>query len=54
MPEKTIRISDKNRLTLPKKTFDDLKLNVGGYVLVKWDTETKRIEICPCVVKPIL
>ena len=51
MPEKIIRIADKNRLSLPKKAFDDLKLKVGGYVLIRWDSENKHIDIYPCIVK---
>jgi len=54
MPEKIVRIADKNRLTIPKQAFDALELQEGGYVRVKWNSDKKQIDICPCVVNPVL
>ncbi len=53
MPEKIVRIADKNRLTIPKQVFEDIGLIEGGYVLIRWDSDKKLIEICPCAVNPI-
>lgn len=54
MPEKIVRIADKNRLVIPKPAFDALGFKEGSFVLVKWDLEKKQIEICPCAVNPTL
>ena len=52
MPEKIVRIADKNRVTIPKPAFDAMELKEGGYVRVKWDSDKKQIEISPCVIAP--
>jgi bifunctional DNA-binding transcriptional regulator/antitoxin component of YhaV-PrlF toxin-antitoxin module len=54
MPEKIMRLADKNRLVIPKNAFDALELKQGNYVLVKWDSDKKQIEISPCVIKPVV
>ncbi len=43
---------DKNRLTIPKEVFDDLKMTRGDYVLVRWYADKKQIEIIPVDIKP--
>ena len=47
MKERLVRIMDRNRLTIPKEAFEDLKLTSGDYVLVRWYTDKKLIEIIP-------
>lgn len=49
---KPVRISDKNRLTIPKEVFEDLKLSVGDYVYVRWYADQKQLEIVPLEIRP--
>lgn len=50
MQEKVVRITDKNRVTIPKEAFKDLKMACGDYALVRWSK--KQIEILPVDIKP--
>lgn len=43
--EKVVRIMDKNRVTIPKEAFNDLKMACGDYALVRWSASKKQIEI---------
>lgn len=52
MQERLVRITDKNRLTIPKEAFNDLKMSCGDYALVRWHTDKMQMEIFPADVKP--
>lgn len=52
MQEKVVRITDKNRVTIPKEAFDALNMACGDYALVRWSTGKKQIEILPVEIKP--
>lgn len=50
--EKVVRIRDKNRVTIPKEAFNDLKMACGDYALIRWSASKKQIEILPVDIKP--
>ena len=50
--ERLVRITDKNRLTIPKEAFEGLKMSQGDYALVKWSVNKNLIEIQPVEIKP--
>ena len=50
--EKVVRIMDKNRVTIPKEAFNDLKMACGDYALVRWSKSKKQIKILPVDIKP--
>lgn len=52
MKERLVRIMERNRLTIPKEAFEDLKLSRGDHVLVRWYVDKKLIEIIPVDIKP--
>lgn len=52
MKERLVRITDRNRLTIPKEAFEDLELTSGEYVLVRWYVDKKLIEIVPVDIRP--
>lgn len=52
MREKVVRIMDKNRVTIPKEAFNDLKMACGDYALIRWSISKKHIEILPVDIKP--
>ncbi len=52
MQERLVRIMDRNRLTIPKEAFEDLKLSCGEYAIVRWYADKKQMEIYPADIKP--
>lgn len=50
--ERLVRITDKNRVTIPKEAFNDLKMACGDYALIRWSAGKKQIEILPVDIKP--
>lgn len=50
--ERLVRIMDKNRVTIPKEAFDELKMSRGDYAIVKWSANKNLIEIQPVEIKP--
>jgi len=45
LPEKLRKLSNGNRLSIPKEAVSDL--DIGSYVLFKWDANEKEAEIVP-------
>jgi len=45
MPEKLRKLSNGNRLSIPKEAISDL--DIGSYVLFKWDADKKEAKIVP-------
>lgn len=48
--EALIKLTDKNRLTIPKEAFQDLKMSVGDHVIIRWSFN--KIEVIPATIKP--
>jgi len=45
LPKKLRKLSNGNRLSIPKEAVSDL--DIGSYVLFKWDANEKEAEIVP-------
>ena len=47
MPEKIIRIMNRNRITMPAEAFNDVGISVRDYVIARWYPRERKIYIMP-------